>query len=199
LRESKFWKIGFLLLFAALLAGVAYFAYSYGKGKSALSGNKNNDLTGMANPASAYCIEQSGTVQIVKDNTGNEAGVCLFPDGSECDEWAFYRKECQKGQSKETGVSDSDLIKQAMLKKINSDETKMLVTVSEIDGNYAKGGVSPIGGAGGAYFIAAKVSGNWVIVYDGQAQPYCSQIAPYNFPKAMVPECWDAKGGLVKR
>lgn len=199
MRKSNFWKIVFFLLFIVLLAGVAYFAYSYGKGKAALSGNKNSDLTNIANPASVYCIEQGGTVKIVKDKAGNEAGVCLFTDGSQCDEWAFYRKECLKGQSKGITTNDSDLIKQAMLKKINSDETKMRVTVSEISGDYAKGGVSPVDGAGGAYFIAAKVSGNWIIVYDGQAYPYCSQLTNYNFPKAMVPECWDAKGGIVKR
>lgn len=195
MKKGKFWKIGFLLLFIVLLAGVAYFAYSYGMGKTA----DKSELTGIANPASVYCVEQGGTVKIVKDKAGNETGVCLFTDGSQCEEWSFYRKECQKGQSKGVGSSDSDLIKAAMLKKLNSDETKMRVTVSLIDGNYAKGGVSPVDGAGGAYFIAAKDGGAWVIVYDGQSQPYCSQIAPYSFPKSMVPECWDAQGGLVKR
>lgn len=138
-------------------------------------------------------------MQIETASDGSQAGLCVFNDGTSCDEWAFYRNECQKGQSRAAAKSDSDLIKEAMYKKINSDETKTLVTVSKIEGDYAKGGASPIGGARGAYFIAAKVSGNWAIVYDGQAMPYCSQIAPYNFPKTMVPECWDAKGVVVTR
>jgi hypothetical protein len=25
---------------------------------------------------------------------GNEYGVCIFPDGSECTEWGFFRGEC---------------------------------------------------------------------------------------------------------
>ncbi|TSC54283.1 MAG: hypothetical protein LiPW16_78 [Microgenomates group bacterium LiPW_16] len=36
-------------------------------------------------------------------------------------------------------------------------------------------------------------------VYAGQATPKCSEIAPYNFPKDMVPECLDAANKLIKR
>lgn len=197
MKQNKFWKVGFIVLFAALLIVVGFFAYSYGENRSSSKGGITTP--GMPNPASVYCEQQGGKVQIETAPDGSQSGLCVFNDGTSCDEWAFYRNECQKGQSKAAAKSDSDLIKEAMLRKINSDETKMQVTISKIDGNYAKGGVSPIDGAGGAWFIAAKVSENWVIVYDGQAYPYCSQIAPYNFPKTMVPQCWDAKGAVVTR
>ncbi len=52
----------------------------------------------MPNPASVYCADNGGTLDIRKDNAGNESGVCVFADGSECDEWAFFRGECQPGQ-----------------------------------------------------------------------------------------------------
>jgi hypothetical protein len=55
------------------------------------------------------------------------------------------------------------------------------------------------GGLPGAYFLAAKQDGVWVIVYDGQATPACGEIAPYNFPVDMVPECLDARNNLVIR
>jgi putative hemolysin len=53
---------------------------------------------GMANPASVFCKEQGGQLRVVKDAKGNEYGMCIFPDGSQCEEWAFYRKECKPGQ-----------------------------------------------------------------------------------------------------
>jgi putative hemolysin len=51
----------------------------------------------MANPASVYCQEKGGTSQIRTASDGSQSGVCVFPDGSECDEWAYYRSECAPG------------------------------------------------------------------------------------------------------
>jgi uncharacterized protein len=48
----------------------------------------------MPNPASAYCVEQGFKSEIRTAVDGSQSGVCIFPDGSECDEWAFFRKEC---------------------------------------------------------------------------------------------------------
>lgn len=53
---------------------------------------------GLPNPASVYCEEQGGKVEIRTDADGNQQGVCVFEDGNECDEWAFFRNECQPGQ-----------------------------------------------------------------------------------------------------
>lgn len=50
---------------------------------------------GMPNPASVHCEEQGGRVDIRTDSEGNQYGMCVFADGSECDEWAFFRGECQ--------------------------------------------------------------------------------------------------------
>ncbi len=52
---------------------------------------------GLANPASVYCEENGGGLDIRQDEVGNEFGVCIFPDGSECDEWAFFGGECAPG------------------------------------------------------------------------------------------------------
>jgi len=49
---------------------------------------------GIANPASTYCVEQGGSSEIRTAEDGSQSGVCVFPDGSECDEWAFFREEC---------------------------------------------------------------------------------------------------------
>lgn len=57
---------------------------------------QNNNDIGLPNPASVYCLEQGGTLEMREDENGTY-GVCIFPDGSECDEWAYFRKECQPG------------------------------------------------------------------------------------------------------
>jgi len=56
---------------------------------------------GLPNPASTYCEEQGYRVEIRTDDQGNQYGVCVFPDGSECDEWAFYRGECGPSEGTE--------------------------------------------------------------------------------------------------
>ncbi len=50
----------------------------------------------IANPASQNCVKQGGTLEI-RDETGGQVGYCLFADGSECEEWAFFRGECVPG------------------------------------------------------------------------------------------------------
>lgn len=51
----------------------------------------------IANPASVYCEEQGGTVTIVETDEG-QVGICVFDDGRECEEWAYYRRgECLPG------------------------------------------------------------------------------------------------------
>ncbi len=58
----------------------------------------------MPNPASVYCEEQGHTLEM-REGEGGTFGVCLFPDGSECDEWAFFRGECQPGDSLVTSAA----------------------------------------------------------------------------------------------
>ena len=53
---------------------------------------------GMRNPAAVYCEEMGCEYKVVKTEDG-ERGVCVLPDGSECDAWAFYRGECGEGFS----------------------------------------------------------------------------------------------------
>ena len=51
---------------------------------------------GMPNPASTHCKALGYTSVIRTDpRTGGQVGYCVFPDGSSCEEWAFYRGTCQ--------------------------------------------------------------------------------------------------------
>jgi predicted secreted protein len=50
----------------------------------------------IANPASTFCIQNGGKLEIRKTPAG-EVGYCIFADKSECEEWAFMRGECKPG------------------------------------------------------------------------------------------------------
>lgn len=54
----------------------------------------------LANPASVNCGKQGGKTVIRKGKDGGEVGYCVFPDGSECEEWALFRGACKQGQNK---------------------------------------------------------------------------------------------------
>lgn len=47
----------------------------------------------IANPASTYC-QGLGYVEETRETDAGQYGVCIFPDNSECDSWAFFRGEC---------------------------------------------------------------------------------------------------------
>lgn len=53
---------------------------------------------GMANPASVNCEKVGGTLEIKKDASGGEYGMCKFANGTSCEEWALFRGEgCKPG------------------------------------------------------------------------------------------------------
>jgi putative hemolysin len=62
-----------------------------------VDGGRRTDGAGVPDPASVHCEQEGGRVEIVEDPDGSQRGVCVFPDGSRCDEWAFYRGRCAPG------------------------------------------------------------------------------------------------------
>ncbi|HOY46549.1 MAG TPA: DUF333 domain-containing protein [Candidatus Dojkabacteria bacterium] len=51
------------------------------------------EVSEISNPASEYCLENGGRLEFRKDLQG-EAGFCIFENGKECEEWAFFNGEC---------------------------------------------------------------------------------------------------------
>jgi putative hemolysin len=92
---KKEWIIG-LVVIAIVIAIIVY--------------PKGGENAGIANPASVYCEEQGGKLEIKTDNTGAQYGLCIFDDGSSCEEWGYYRGECSKGEGNYC-LSDSDCVK----------------------------------------------------------------------------------------
>jgi putative hemolysin len=48
----------------------------------------------LSNPASVYCEQRGNRLEIRTASDGSQSGVCVLADGSECDEWAYFRGEC---------------------------------------------------------------------------------------------------------
>jgi putative hemolysin len=59
----------------------------------------NGEKPSLANPAAQNCLDKGGKLKTVKETVG-DLGICQFDDGSECEEWQFYREQCQKGELK---------------------------------------------------------------------------------------------------
>lgn len=91
------------------IRGTTAFSDAYGCGcepdNTTDSGNSSGDTgslgdgTGMANPASVYCEDQGGTLEIV-DTPEGQVGMCHFADQT-CEEWALFR-------SNATNCTDAD-------------------------------------------------------------------------------------------
>jgi len=81
--------------------------------------------TGIANPASVYCEEQGGTLDLA-------TGMCTFADGSQCEEWAFYRGECSPGQaSGEAVIGGTQLPNPAAVFCAEQGGTSEIVTAAD--------------------------------------------------------------------
>ncbi|MDD3263166.1 MAG: DUF333 domain-containing protein [Candidatus Absconditabacteria bacterium] len=99
-------------LFGLILGGIIVFGYFFTKenpentyvlqAKTLVNKILQKDSkVGIANPASTYCIENNGTLEI-KDGNEGQIGICTFSDGSSCEERAFFRGECNLGNQNET-------------------------------------------------------------------------------------------------
>jgi putative hemolysin len=67
----------------------------------------NTPPASLPNPASVFCEQQGNRLEIRTAPDGSQSGVCIFPDGSECDEWAFFRGECGAADSISTSAPAS--------------------------------------------------------------------------------------------
>ena len=57
------------------------------------SQGERQPIVGMANPASVYC-QGLGFKEERRENEKGQYGVCVFPDNTECDTWAFLSGKC---------------------------------------------------------------------------------------------------------
>jgi len=62
----------------------------------------------MPNPAAAFCEQNNYKYEIRTADDGSQSGICIFPDGSTCDDWAYYRGEC--GNEFQTSSTPSPIV-----------------------------------------------------------------------------------------
>lgn len=80
-RIKHFVHLVLIISLSAILAGCA-------EGE-----DEKDSLPGLANPASVYC-QGLDFEEVTRENELGQYGVCLFPDGSECDSWDFLAGRC---------------------------------------------------------------------------------------------------------
>jgi len=94
--------------------------------------------TTIANPASVYCVNHGGKLDIRTTSSG-QTGVCVFSNGYECDEWNYFKGECSP-------VTMSGGVNSTMSSSINSTaitnstaQQHITVNLNESVGITAKG------------------------------------------------------------
>ena len=63
-------------------------------------GTTDTPQVNMPNPASVYCTQNGNKLEIRTAGDGSQSGICIFPDGSTCEEWAYFRGECGSAAQK---------------------------------------------------------------------------------------------------
>jgi len=81
-----------------LLLGCASGPQKYMLAKEDSQKQKAMQEVQLANPASVYCLNNSGTWS-VKGLEDGQQGICTFADGSWCDEWDYLNGKCRPGMN----------------------------------------------------------------------------------------------------
>jgi putative hemolysin len=81
------------------------------------------------NPASMKCVEDNGTIEM-RENEAGQYGVCIFSDGTECEEWAYFKGECPAVAPEGCGLEPVYLRSECCQKKLKCDVVKIAVYTS---------------------------------------------------------------------
>ncbi len=187
------------VILATLIVAGAVYAYSAAREKAKVAeestaGGAAENNSGLANPAAVYCGEQGGASEIRSAADGSQSGVCVFADGSECDEWAYYRGECQPGENGNTPEkSVKEAVSGLIAEKYGRSADTVAIAVSIDTGTFAQGSVRFTDENGGGLWFAAKTAAGWELAFDGNGIVPCAAADKYGFPRDMVPQCVDTE------
>lgn len=74
-------------------------------GPGASAPTDGGGFANMGNPASINCNKVGGESVTRTLANGDQLGVCVFKDGTECDEWALMRGDCHAPVAKAEATS----------------------------------------------------------------------------------------------
>jgi putative hemolysin len=178
-------KVIFLIFILAMVGTGTYF-FSANKNKSINDNTTTSPIevptANMPNPASVYCNDNGGTSVIRTASDGSQSGVCVFADGKECDEWLFFRGECN-------AISGTEKAIQAFLaNKYKRPISEVKVTVQKEAPGFASGSVSfGEGGLGEGGMWLAVAGNQWDVVWDGNGSIDCNKMRQqYGFPDSIL-------------
>lgn len=64
-----------------------------GAGQTVKTNNVNKKVA-LSNPASENCLQYGGKIEMREKPDGSQYGICIFPNGNKCEEWALFKGEC---------------------------------------------------------------------------------------------------------
>lgn len=183
-------KVVIGILAAILIAGGVYFAVKNG---FTVSFNKPNPVALKSpEPLLGGDKDEHGCIPSAGYGWCDAKQKCL----------RSWEEPCEASSAKPSGDENSILIegvKSGLVAEHGQDAASMTITVSTIEGDYAKGMASEQGG-GGIWF-AAKAGGVWKLVWDGNGIIQCGDLDSYpDFPTSMIPNCFDSStNNLITR
>jgi len=135
---NAIWRLILLLTIALVLAGCGPRATPQPPAATAIPQGSG---AGIANPAAVFCAGQGYKSEIRTAGDGTQSGACVFPDGSECDEWAYFRGECgpaASGSEPAPGTATSggenkvvEIARGQLAKQLNLDPQAIVLTSLE--------------------------------------------------------------------
>lgn len=157
-------KIVIVIIFLALLLVIGY----------SLSKNKSKPINQIQVPA-LTATQMAGGDRDIHGCIGS-AGYTWCELKNKC--LRIFEEDCQSIEG----------IKTALASKYNKTLDEIYIKISHENPQYAVGSVKfdQNEGSGGA-FLAAKISGKWELIYDGNGSIDCNKIKQtYEFPKEML-------------
>lgn len=105
--------------------------------QTASSDTVADSTVGVPNPASVYCEEQGGEVVIVTAADGSQSGRCRLPNGTEVDEWEYYRAAQSTTSASTTSATTAtgfDVYLQAADVGLNCDQVVAVPRSATVEG-----------------------------------------------------------------